>query len=149
MRRVGLNVDIDGLISAEAEGVRFHPVFLTDCALAKVRQQTRRRALKQFQRRELLPADTVGTVQAWEHSVGFHQCTSLCISVRAACSLANWRSCRFVPQRRSLGPVLGSGRVGTVGPLLFARAPDRGLILFCLGSERRRFHGSFHHAGHL
>jgi hypothetical protein len=50
-RRVGLNVDIDRLFSAEAEGVRFHPVFLTDCALAKV-QQTRRPALKQFQRRE-------------------------------------------------------------------------------------------------
>ena len=62
---------IDGVFSATDEGVRFHPAFLTESALAKVQQQTRRRVLKWFQRRELLPADAVETMQSWEHDGGF------------------------------------------------------------------------------
>ena len=46
----------------------FPPV--TDRALAKVQQQTRRRVLKWFKRRELLPADAVETMQDWEHGGG-------------------------------------------------------------------------------
>jgi hypothetical protein len=46
---------IDGVFSAAAEGLRFHPAFLTDTAIARVQQQTRRRVLKLFQHREWLP----------------------------------------------------------------------------------------------
>jgi hypothetical protein len=62
---------IDGLFSEADEGVRFHPAFLTDRALAKVQQQTRRRVLKLFQRRQLLSPEAVETMQAWEHDGGF------------------------------------------------------------------------------
>ena len=54
---------IDGLFSAEADGVRFYPAFPTDGVFAKVQRQTRRRALKLFQRQAWLPADTVETMQ--------------------------------------------------------------------------------------
>ena len=61
---------IDGVFSAADEGVRFHPAFLTDRGLAKVQRQTRRRVLKLFRRRGLLPAEAVETMQAWEHGGG-------------------------------------------------------------------------------
>ena len=62
---------IDGVFSEADEGIRFHPAFLTDRALVKVQQQTRRRVIKLFRRRGLLPADAVETMQAWEHGGGF------------------------------------------------------------------------------
>jgi hypothetical protein len=62
---------IDGVFSAADDGVRFHPAFVTDAALARVQQQNRRRVLKLFQRRELLPPEAVETMQAWEHDGGF------------------------------------------------------------------------------
>lgn len=43
------------LFSANEEGVRFHPAFLTNRVLATVQRQTRR-VLKLFQRRAWLPA---------------------------------------------------------------------------------------------
>jgi hypothetical protein len=65
-----------GLVSADAGipvadiemtggGVGFHPAFLTDGALAPVQQQTSRRVLTLFERREWVPAEAVETLQAW------------------------------------------------------------------------------------
>jgi hypothetical protein len=51
--------------------VRFHPAFLTDAAIARVQQQTRRRVLKLLQRREVLSSDAAETMQAWDHGGGF------------------------------------------------------------------------------
>lgn len=62
---------IDGVFSAERKGVRFHPAFLTDRALAKVQQQTRRRVLNRFQRRELLSQEAVEMMRGREHDGGF------------------------------------------------------------------------------
>ena len=61
---------IDGLFSAADEGIRFHPAFLTDAAMAQVQQQTRRRVLSLFQRRERWPPETVETMQFQEHGGG-------------------------------------------------------------------------------
>ncbi|MCU0734316.1 MAG: transposase zinc-binding domain-containing protein [Methylotetracoccus sp.] len=57
---------IDGVFSEADEGVRFHPACLTDRALAKGSGRPAD-VLKLFQRRELLPAEAVETMQAWEH----------------------------------------------------------------------------------
>jgi hypothetical protein len=62
---------IDGVFSTADEVIRFHPAFLTDAAIAQVHQQTRRRVLKLFHRRELLSPEAVETMQAWEHDGGF------------------------------------------------------------------------------
>lgn len=62
---------IDGMFSAADAGVRFHPAFLTDAAIARAQQQTRRRVLSLFQRRGLLPAEAVETMRAWQHGGGF------------------------------------------------------------------------------
>jgi hypothetical protein len=62
---------IDGVFSATEVGLRFHPAFLTDRALAKVQQQTRRRVLQLFQRRAVLSEEATETRQAWEHDGGF------------------------------------------------------------------------------
>jgi hypothetical protein len=62
---------IDGLFSAAEEGIRFHPAYLTDAAIAQVHQQTRRRVLKLFHRREWLSLEAVEAMQAWEHDDGF------------------------------------------------------------------------------
>ncbi|MCU0735766.1 MAG: transposase [Methylotetracoccus sp.] len=80
---------IDGVFSATEEDLRFHPACLTDRALAKVQQQTRRRMLKLFQRRGLLPAEAVETMQAWEHDGGFHAAPPCAGTLRVACSRAN------------------------------------------------------------
>jgi len=62
---------IDGVFSTAEEVIKFHPAFLTDAAIARVEQQTRRRVLSLFRRRELLSPEAVETMQAWEHNGGF------------------------------------------------------------------------------
>ena len=47
---------VDGVFSTTEEEIRFHPAFLTDSAIARVQQRTRRRVLKLFQRRAVLSA---------------------------------------------------------------------------------------------
>ena len=70
-----------GLFSVAEEGIRFHPAFLScrftrgaspEAAITRVEQQTRRRVLRLFERREWLPPEAVETMQAWEHDGGFH-----------------------------------------------------------------------------
>ena len=63
-RQIGHCCVIDGVLSAADERVRFHPAFLTDAALTRVQQQTRRRVVKLFQRRGLLPVEAVATFRA-------------------------------------------------------------------------------------
>jgi hypothetical protein len=58
---------IDGLFREADEGVGFHPALLTDRALAKVQQQTRRRVLQWFQRRALLPVEATALMLGWDH----------------------------------------------------------------------------------
>lgn len=62
---------IDGVFSAVEEEIRFHPTFLTDVAIAPVQRQTRRRVLKLFQRRELLPEDATEMMRGRQHGGGF------------------------------------------------------------------------------
>ncbi|MBM4201290.1 MAG: IS91 family transposase [Gammaproteobacteria bacterium] len=73
---------IDGLFSAAAEGLRFHPACLTDQALAQVQRQTRRRVLQLFQRRALLPEEATALMLGWDHGGGF--------SVDAAVRVPAW-----------------------------------------------------------
>ena len=62
---------IDGVFSTADEGVRFHPTFLTEAAIERVQQQTRRRVLKLFQRRAVLSEDVTKPMLGWEHRGGF------------------------------------------------------------------------------
>ena len=62
---------IDGLFSAAEAGLRFHPVCLTEAAIARVQQRTRRRVLKLFERRALLPDEAAELMLGWEHRGGF------------------------------------------------------------------------------
>jgi hypothetical protein len=62
---------IDGVFSAEEEGLRFHPACLTEAAIARVQQQTRRRVLKLFERRAVLPEEATELMLGWEHHGGF------------------------------------------------------------------------------
>jgi len=73
---------IDGLFSANEEGLRFHPAGLTDQALAQVQRQTRRRVLQLFQRRALLPEEATALMLGWDHGGGF--------SVDAAVRVPAW-----------------------------------------------------------
>jgi hypothetical protein len=58
---------IDGLFSAAEEGLRFHPACLTEAAIARVQQQTRRRVLKLFERCAVLPEEATALMLGWEH----------------------------------------------------------------------------------
>lgn len=62
---------IDGLFSVTEEGLRFHPAFLTETAIARVQQQTRRRVLKLFERRAVLPEEATELMLGWDPSGGF------------------------------------------------------------------------------
>ncbi len=48
---------INGVFSATEEGLRFHPAGLTEAAIAQVQRKTRRRVLKRFERRAVLPEE--------------------------------------------------------------------------------------------
>ncbi len=58
---------LDGVFSAADDGVRFHPAFLTDAAIARVQPQTRRRVLSLFQHCGLRSSEAVETLQGWDH----------------------------------------------------------------------------------
>ena len=62
---------VDGAFSAAEEEIRFHPAYLTDTAIARVQQRTRRRVLKLFERRAVLSADVADMMSRWGHSGGF------------------------------------------------------------------------------
>jgi hypothetical protein len=62
---------VDGAFSTGEEGLRFHPAFLTDMAIARVQQRTRQRVLKLFQHRAVLSEDVTKLMLGWGHSGGF------------------------------------------------------------------------------
>lgn len=62
---------VDGLFSAGDEAIRFHPAVLTDTAIARVQQRTRRRVLKLFERRSVLSEDVTELMLGWGHRGGF------------------------------------------------------------------------------
>jgi hypothetical protein len=62
---------VDEVFSTAEEAIRFHPAFLTDAAIARVQQRTRRRVLKLFQRRAVLSEDATQLMLGWDHSGGF------------------------------------------------------------------------------
>lgn len=61
----------EGLFCAEGVGVRFYPSTPEPEAIAEVQQRTRRRVLRLFKRRDILPADVVQDMLQWGHGGGF------------------------------------------------------------------------------
>ena len=73
-RQLGVAHSVAGpsaLIGEEKEGLRFHPAGLTETAIARVPQQTRRRVRKRFARREWWPEEATALMLGWDHSGGF------------------------------------------------------------------------------
>jgi hypothetical protein len=72
----------EGLFCAEEQGVRFYPSALCPEASAEVEQRTRRRVLRLFKRRDILPADVVEAMLQWSHAGGFSVDVSILIEAR-------------------------------------------------------------------
>ena len=108
---------IDGLFSAPEEGLRFHPAFLTEAAIARVQQQTRRRVLRLCERRAVLPEDATELMLGWEHSSGFSLHAEVWVPAGDRAGLERLlRYCARPILRRGSGQVFAGERLAWIEP---------------------------------
>ena len=75
----------EGLFCVEEGGVHFYPSTLSPEAIAEVQQRTRRRVLRLFKRRDILPADVVEDMLQWSHAGGFLPVVAVGLDGRFRC----------------------------------------------------------------
>lgn len=61
----------EGLFCADGAGVRFYPSTVRPEVIAEVQQRTRRRVLRLFKRRHILPEEVLEDMLQWAHGGGF------------------------------------------------------------------------------